>query len=699
MSSWTKSEAWRFAALLAICVAIVLTSLNALYPSTPLTIKFLGYVFLFNLFPGLVFYRFVLPETGQIAVYLAFALSLGMILNVVAVILLWPFGQLSQLFILPLAAGGVVIADVYRQRYALAVEWKGSGLYGVIYTAFLCSTALIGLGFLYTMVASESYSMHSAFEVVIIRGLEVGWPPPNFLFPNAPWSYNYAAHLWLLGAHVTVGVPIDVLVTAYGPALLCAGSAALMLAFARFTVGLDWWISLLAVLGVYWTVGIPPIAGAIFASFMPYSANLVLSPYLAVILFFMILAVVLNRQKGPLTSRSLRVAVLVILAFVATGARGVCPPVVLCALALRLAVSVLQKKETLTEDAADLIATIIGFVAGMQFFFTAGNGFSGAGTVRITWQPFTLLAGQDLLTLGHMLMKIGVAHILAGMISFAVIAMFQAAFLTPALPACLFEMRKSLRDADLLLLGCGIAGLSGFFLTEAPEFSHISFLHFSNISFVLLGGRGLQLMIEGRSSGWAQYHRIKIASYVAIVLLGGVHFAQVPLDTVAWLGRQWSSAAINLLEGADVPPPYLSVCMKQEDADLFARAAEESPTAIVIPIYPGTNCASIWWVARHPIRTLNAYMMQHVPGRATDPALRVKIETQRENFFQAYEAASKGTLNVPNVIAMAETLIDKGPVFVMAPRTLSLVPTDNLRLVGSSEAFNLWRVLTTPEQT
>jgi hypothetical protein len=89
-------------------------------------------------------------------------------------------------------------------------------------------------------------------------------------------------------------------------------------------------------------------------------------------------------------------------------------------------------------------------------------------------------------------------------------------------------------------------------------------------------------------------------------------------------------------------------------------------------------------------------MMQHVPGRATDPVLRAKIETQRAHFFQALEAASKGVLNVADVITIARTLIDKGPVFVMASRGLSVEPTQSIQLVGSSEAFNLWRVSVPP---
>ena len=420
---------------------------------------------MFNLFPGLVFHRFILPKTAEAGVYFAFALGLGITLNVLAVTLLWPARSVVTALFTATCRRRSCDSRSLRARHANPIEWKGSrnGLYCIGSTAFFCCTALLGLGFLYTSADPKSYSMHTAFEAVIIRGLEVGWPPPNFLFPNAPWSYNYAAHLWLLGVNVTTGLSIDVLVIAHGPALLGAASAVLMVAFARSVVGLSWWISYLAALCVYWVVGIAPISGAVFASFMPYGANLILSPFLAIIVFFLILAFALEQQSRTVVDRVFRVAVLITLAFLATGARGVCTPIVLCALALQLAVSARRKDGTLAGNASDLVAVMIGFTAGMQFFFTAGDGFSGAGTVKIAWQPFTFLASQDLLTLPHMLMKIGVGGISAGMIGFAVIALFQAAFLTPALPACLLQMRKQARDVDILLLGCGIAGLVRIF--------------------------------------------------------------------------------------------------------------------------------------------------------------------------------------------------------------------------------------------
>ena len=107
---------------------------------------------------------------------------------------------------------------------------------------------------------------------------------------------------------------------------------------------------------------------------------------------------------------------------------------------------------------------------GLRFFFTVGTGFSGTGVLKFTGEPFSLLtdANQQVMTLGRMLTGWGVAALPAGMVAFAVIVIFQAAFLTPALPTALIEMRKRLRDADILLIGSAIAGIAAVLPTEAP---------------------------------------------------------------------------------------------------------------------------------------------------------------------------------------------------------------------------------------
>ncbi|MBR1277685.1 hypothetical protein [Bradyrhizobium sp. AUGA SZCCT0283] len=675
-----------------LCLAIVFLGLHSLYPSTDATIRFLGYVLLFNLLPGAVISRYFLPGARELGVYLAFSLAVGIVTNILVVTLLWAVAMLQYLFLLPVFAGALGIARLRRSSELLECAEVRNVPAWIFGLAFACFTALLGVSFMYagtySDVYTDAYSSHAAFEGVIVRGLEFGYPPANLLFPNAGWSYNYAAHLWLLGVKLTTGSSIDVLVTRFGPAFLGGASAAVMVAFGRYVVGLAWWVAYLPAICVYWIVGIAPISGSILASFMPFGANLILSPFVAFIVFFLTIAFLFEEEGSGLRERCFRFVTLVVLAFLATGARGVCTPILLCGMALRLTVSIWRREGRSPGRALDLVAVIVGFGLGLRFFFTVGTSFSGAGTVKITGQPFTLLASQDVLTLAGALTKWGFAAVPAGIVAFAVIAIFQAAFLTPAVPASLIRMRKNAREVEFFLLGCGIAGLSGFFLTEAPELSHVSFLYFSNISFALLGALGLQLTIHTAKPQL----RFGLVSIVAVVLLACLHLAQIPINAIAWIGGNLAASAVSVASLSSRPLPALAPCMRNDDADLFAVARAVSPAAIVIPIYHTTHCAAFWWVVHHPTHTLNVYLLQHVPGRAADPALQAKIRIQQERMFHAWESAAKGILDVSDIIELAKTLVGRGPIFLMAPRSLSIETPERLHLVGASEVFGLWKV-------
>jgi len=697
-SSGTMRSIVLMVATLAICLIIILTGLNALYPSTASSIKFLAYVIVFNLFPGVVFCRYFLPGAKEAGVYLSFSLAVGIVTNILAVTLLWIAGMLQYLFLLPALAGVLGILRLCRSNPSEPLDWTGfQNLPALAFgSAFICFTALLGISYIFaginTEVYADSYSAHAAFEGVIVRGLELGYPPTNLLFPNANWSYNYAAHLWLLGVKLTTGLSIDVLVTRYGPAFLGGASAAVLLAFGRYAVGLVWWVAYLPVMCVYWIVGIAPISGAIFASFMPFNANLILSPFVAFLVFFLTITFLLEGRDATGRERHLRLVTLIVLAFLATGARGVCTPVLLCGVALRLTVSFWKGEGKLLSNALDLVALMIGLGIGLHFFFTVGSSFSGTGTVKITGQPFRLLASQDVLTLARMLIGWGFAAVPAGMVAFGVIAIFQAAFLTPALPVSLARMRNNARDVDLLLLGCGIAGLSGFFLTTAPELSHISFLYFSNICFALLGAWGLQRIIYDADPHAVWRRRSGLACQVAIVMLACLHLVQIPIAALTWIGGHWSESAVSVASLSSAPLPQLAPCMRDEDAELIALAGATSSSAVVIPIYQTTHCPAFWWIVRHPVHTLNIYLLQHVPGRAAESALQAKILTQQQRMSHAWESAGKGVLDLPDIMALAETLTNRAPIFVMAPLVLSIEKTDRLQLVGRSATFGLWRV-------
>jgi hypothetical protein len=676
------------------CLAIVFVSLHTAYPSTVATAKFLGYLLVFNLLPGLVVARLILPGAKEGGVYLIFSVGIGILTNALAVTMLWAIGQLYFLFMLPVLISGLGLICFRRlnlQELFAGGRVDGDGLWWTIVTLFLCFTALLGAGFIYSAGSNDAYSWHSAIQGVFIRGLEVGWPPPNLLLPEVALSYNYAAHLWLLGVKLTTGLPIDVLVTRYGPVLLGGASAALMLAFGRYVVGLAWWIAALPVICVYWVIGIASVSSKLFASFMPFGANLILSPFFAFLVFFVTIAFILEEESTPRSYLLVRIAIVVSLMFLATGARGTCPPILLCALALRLVLSIRQK-EKLRENLVDLVAAVVGFAVGLRFFFSVGSGFSGAGVLKVTGQPFSLLTGTDqhIMTLGHTLMGWGVRALPAGMIAFAVIVIFQAAFLTPALPTAFMEMRKRARDVDILLLGSAIAGIAGVFLTEAPGLSHYTFLFFSNISLSLLGGLGLQHMIRSENRQSWRRLRFQSAALITIGLLACLHLVQLPIQTVRWVGNHWAASALSLASFSSEPLPPLARCVRDQDAELFATAQRISPAAVVI-LLTQNYCTSFWWIVRSPVQTLSG-LLDEVPGRATEPALRDKIFTQVQHMNHALASAARGILEVPDVIAIAKAINNQGPVFVMAPRRLTYQADEALQMAAANDEFALLQI-------
>jgi hypothetical protein len=131
-----------------------------------------------------------------------------------------------------------------------------------------------------------------------------------------------------MGASWIAGLPVDVLVARFAPVFLGAAAAAVMLGFGRHILALPWWLTVLAVMCPFWVVGVPPIATGIFGTFMPCGGSLILSPFLAIILFFLMLLLIL---EGYPSRGAWRFLILVAFTFLATGARGA---ILLCALPL-----------------------------------------------------------------------------------------------------------------------------------------------------------------------------------------------------------------------------------------------------------------------------------------------------------------------------------------------------------------------------
>jgi hypothetical protein len=680
-----------------MCLVIAFVSLQAVYPSALEVARFIGYVLAFNVLPGLVVTRLMFPGLRGPSTHFVFSLALGVVTNTLVVILLWIIGRLPLLNLLPFVAGSVLLAGYRHLRLKVVMaEWRvgRSDLQAIAGTVFFCVTASLNMAYFHSLPPTDSFFdrswFHFGVQGWIVRALEFGRPPPHLLIPDVPLSYNYAAHLWMLGANHIGGLPLDVLVARFGPVFLGGSAAAMMLAFGRRLLGLSWWVAPLPVVCVFWIVAIPDVIGWVFGNFMPLVANLILSPFLAFLIFFITIAFVVENRPASPAGRLTRGAVLLVLSFLATGARGTCPPILICALLLRLLVVWRQQRAFPRDHVADLIALALGFVAGLWFFFTLGSGFSGTDFITFIGQPFTLLASRTVFTLPQLLMRHGMTAIPAGMIAFAVIALFQAGFLLPTLPRQLAAMRRQASESEVLLLGSAIAGIAAVFMTVAPGFSHFSFLHFSSIGLSLLGSRGLQLMVSRREARKPWIRGADLLAMLAVVLLACLQLSQLPRKTMAQLGDDLSASALALPNLSQQPAPRLASCARDQDGDLLASAGRMASDPVVI-LLVSDYCAPVWWVMRAPVQTMDDFFLAVVTG-STNPLLQQILSTRVEHMHAAVALAGQGILSVADLVAIAGTVEERRPVFLMADRTLSPKGDPHLLAVAGNDRLILWRL-------
>ena len=680
-----------------ICLVIAFVSLQAAYPSAVEAARFIGYVLAFNVLPGLVVARLMFPRLRGASTHFVYALALGVVTNALVVTLLWIMGRLALLNLMPFVAAAALLAGYRRLALMEAISgwrvWR-SDLRAIAGTVFICVTALLNMAFFHSLSPADPFFdrswFHFGFEASIVRALESGWPPRHLMIPDVPLSYNYGVHLWILGANRIGGLPLDVLAARFGPVFFGGSAAAMMLAFGRRLLDLSWWVAPLPVVCVFWIVATPDVIAWVFGNFMPLVANLIMSPFLAFLIFFITIAFVVENRPASPAGFLTRGAVLLVLSFLATGARGTCPPILICALLLRLLVAWRRQRAFPRDHVADLIALVLGFVAGLWFFFTLGSGFTGTGFITFIGQPFTLLASRTLFTLPQILMRHGMAAIPAGMIAFAVIALFQAGFLLPTLPRQLAAMRRQASESEVLLLGSAIAGIAAVFMTVAPGFSHFSFLHFSSIGLSLLGGRGLQLMTSDREAHtpWIRY--ADLLAMLALVLLACLQLSQLPRKTIAQLGGDLSASMQGLPDFALRPAPRLVTCARDQDGDLLANAGRLAHDPVVI-LLVSDYCAPAWWVMRSPLQVIDDFFVTNLTGSANPPLQRI-LSARAEHMHAAMALAGQGSLPIADLIALAGTVDEGRPVFLVADRKLSPKGDPRFQAIAGNDRLILWRL-------
>ena len=487
-----------------------------------------------------------------------------------------------------------------------------------------------------------------------------------------------------------------------GPVFFPGCAAAMVFAFGRFILGLPSWAAALPVVCVFWVVGTPPIATGVFGTFIPFGAALIMSPALAFAVFLFIQTLVIEslaRRPGgePWTALAIGAAT-----FVATGARGVAGPILLCALGLLWAASI--RRGAFGGALLHLMAAGVGFAAALVVFFTVGSDFSGTGFVNFVGQPFTTLLapGQYLFTVPGTLIGLGVPALAAAAVAFVMIAAFQAGFLTPAFFYRLPSMfREGPSNAELLLLGAGVAGTVAFSLTQAPGYSHVSFLQYANVSFSLLGALGLVSALQSRigsgvigRGGWLRHPLVALTG--ALLLL---HLSEVPTSSLRWLGGGAVAGTVALLQPWEGRPPgaepSASCKVREPDVDLVAAAWKEAADAVIVQVPDGKafsgGCEAFWWIVLRPVQTINNFALAFLPGRPRGN-LRDILARRTAHLAVAISKAREGVLATDDLVAVAATVQGGHPVFAIVPEGLRHVGSGEVRRLAGNDRLVLLRL-------
>jgi len=674
----------RLVAGILIAAGLLWAALVVVQPGAGQALEFTGYVLAFNFVPGLAIMLVAGQRRLTPEVMLVGWVS-GVMFNIAVVTVFWLAGTLGLLVLLPVLGAAGFLALL---RHApLAAPRLGPVLLAAV---FLCATAVLSLAQILAGDPADVLSFHAAFQAVIVRGLEQGWPPPNLMLPDVPWAYNYAAHLWVLGASRMTGLPLDLLVTRQAPLLLCVTAAASLLAAGRILLGVPWWIAAIPVLSLFWVAGVPPITTGLFAIFMPFGANLILSPYVGMMFFLGTLLVLASDRPHGWH----RFAVLGGVVFLATAARGVVSPLLICAAGLHAALVWYSARRIPWREGADVLALVLGFAAALVVFFGVGAGFWGTGFVEVTGQPFTFLvrADQYLFTLPHWLMRQGLPPLLAAILAFLVIAAFHGGLLTPALPAAFRTPDATSRRVVTLLSGGAIAGICAFFATEAPGYSHVSFLYYSGACLALLGARGLHHLLLHRPIrplGWV--------GLAAILALCTIRVAELPGSATHWLAWRAQQMAQSFAGGGDQSGLTPVACHREEDGVLLQHLDLSSrPVVIFLPRSQTMMalCQALWLIVGTPLQTMNSYALTYVPGTGEEGLARL-LAFRKEAMMRALEQAATGRLSVVDIHRLRDSLSSSRPTFVLADA--SLVPdSDGVELVVGNDRFRLWRVASAP---
>lgn len=659
--------------------------------------RLFAYIGLFALLPGYAITPYVLRGPFTPAMMFGSAMFLGLAFQLLVTTLLWLVGLMPGLYLLPVLAAALLARPETRKRLSAIVEARPSAW---TYPAWAAAAVLIPLlGFLALVnYMGDVVNDHFIEQAIGVASLYDGWPPENLLVPGFPYSNNYVIHLWMLGATRLLGLDVMVLAARATPILTVTFACGALLTFCRQSLRLPGWAIALILTKIFLVVGRPFIASQIFMAVIPEATIPVISPLLGFAVFFTLLLVLADRERAG-ANMAATLAILAALTFVATGSRGPCGPIVVCALGLWWLASSYQMRAPDWRRLAYVGAAIAGLLAALVVFFTLGRGASGTSFLTLTWTPVRFMSEPaNYSAVMRWFIQRDYSSTAGAYTAFAVVALFQAGFLVPGFLYKLWLMfRERWTAAETMLLGASIAGIAAVFLTEAAGGSHFTFIHYANLSMSVLGGMGLVRMFEGMKVRPKLAHWLVLVPTVTLFVL---HMRELPpgLHKIVPFSTRYvnnGGAGPQGLATLWTPASLRPYCENYRMAEpLLDQLGGQRVNLIYIDDNAAFGpCEFIWWTA---VSGQPSLLSDRLSMYLSWPsAFRARMQEQHDQMIAARASASNGEPNIEALRRLAATLPEHRDSYFMLPAPVYGVEeaAADFERVGVNSDLVLWKYL------
>lgn len=461
-----------------------------------------------QLLPGALIWRTVRPRDGWLIEDVALGLAIGAALAVPSQVVAVSLSTSWLAAALPLLAGGVLLTVPSTRSRLLSARSRPLPWWWGLAVALACALPVVNAVKAFRTPVrwtgwAEPY-VDFPYHLALSGELSHRFPPHYPQVAGDTLYYHWFSHAWVAQVSNLAGVPLDVVLLRFMPALLAVtiplATAAVAIRVAR-SVWAGPWAAAIAFAVVDFDVwGFARLATPMAGPMSPTQGFgiLVLLPTIG-------LLVLRWRGDGARHSYWLLVPLLVIVG----GAKGSMLPVLVVGTVVATAQAVLTRSRHVRRVVIDTATATVVLLVLIKYLFGGGVG----GTRVSLLDPLVAARGEEFLGTD------------AGVSGLALVSFLGLALLPTYLGAVaglrVLLGRDTRRDpAGWLLAGCSLAGAGAILVLDHPGFAQYYFLRTSEAALSLLAAWGLTCMLASVRAP-LRVIALGAAAGVAGVLLAG----------------------------------------------------------------------------------------------------------------------------------------------------------------------------------